>query len=126
MSLLSWSDTSQSLFADISSPTRTKLIDDGKRAVRKYPPSLVGGTAAIIREEGITGIYRGLFPVMLRQGSNSMVRLGSYSTLKNLVQGSARPGQTLPGGITFAIGALAGVITVCECSVLHLALSCSL
>lgn len=41
-----------------------------------------------------------------------MVRLGSYSTLKNLVQGTSRPGQTLPGGVTFGIGALAGVITV--------------
>lgn len=70
------------------------------------------GTAAIVRQEGISGCYRGLVPVVLRQGANSMVRLGSYSTLKNLVQGSSRPGQTLPGGVTFGIGALAGVITV--------------
>ncbi|KDN36393.1 mitochondrial carrier [Tilletiaria anomala UBC 951] len=103
----------EAIFAVTPSETiKTKLIDDGKRAVRRYPPTLIGGTAAIVREEGISGIYRGLFPVMLRQGANSMVRLGSYSTIKNLVQGSARPGQTLPGGVTFAIGATAGVITV--------------
>ncbi|CAD6974111.1 unnamed protein product, partial [Tilletia controversa] len=90
----------------------TKLIDDAKRDVPKYPRSLIGGTRAIIAEEGLRGIYRGLGPVMLRQGANSSVRFGTYATLKNLVQGSARPGQSLPGGITFAIGALAGVVTV--------------
>ena len=107
----------EAVFAVTPSETiKTKLIDDSKRAVRKYPPGLIPGTAAIVREEGFLGIYRGLVPVMMRQGANSMVRLGSYSTLKNLVQGSARPGQTLPGGVTFGIGALAGVITVCESS----------
>lgn len=68
-----------------------------------------------MREEGLRGVYRGLFPVMMRQGANSAVRFGTYSTLKNFVQGSARPGQSLPGGITFGIGAVAGIVTVCEC-----------
>lgn len=51
---------------------------------------------------------------MLRQGANSAVRFSSYSTLKQFVQGSTRPGEQLPGPVTFAIGATAGVITVCE------------
>lgn len=106
----------EAVFAVTPSETiKTKLIDDGKRAVPKYPRGLVPGTAAIVREEGIRGIYRGLFPVMLRQGANSAVRFGTYSTLKNFVSGSARPGQSLPGGITFGIGAVAGIVTVCEC-----------
>ncbi|KAK0548588.1 hypothetical protein OC846_004418 [Tilletia horrida] len=103
----------EAVFAVTPSETiKTKLIDDGKRDVPKYPRSLIGGTRAIIAEEGLRGIYRGLGPVMLRQGANSSVRFGTYSTVKNLVQGSARPGQSLPGGITFAIGAVAGVVTV--------------
>ncbi|CAD6892538.1 unnamed protein product [Tilletia controversa] len=103
----------EAVFAVTPSETiKTKLIDDAKRDVPKYPRSLIGGTRAIIAEEGLRGIYRGLGPVMLRQGANSSVRFGTYATLKNLVQGSARPGQSLPGGITFAIGALAGVVTV--------------
>lgn len=106
----------EAVFAVTPSETiKTKLIDDGKRAVPKYPRGLVPGTAAIVREEGIRGIYRGLFPVMLRQGANSAVRFGTYSTLKNFVSGSARPGQSLPGGITFGIGAIAGIVTVCKC-----------
>ena len=94
---------------------RTKLIDDAKRATPKYPPGLISGSMAIVRDEGLRGIYRGLVPVMLRQGANSAVRFGTYSTLRNFVQGSSRPGQPLPGGITFGIGAVAGIVTVCTC-----------
>jgi len=65
-----------------------------------------------VRQEGILGIYRGLFPVMMRQGANSAVRFTTYSTLKQFVQGAARPGQTLPSTITFGIGAIAGLVTV--------------
>lgn len=89
------------------------MIDDAKRAVPKYPPGLVRGSMAIIKDEGLRGIYRGLVPVMLRQGANSAVRFGTYSTLRNFVQGSSRAGQALPGGITFGIGAIAGIVTVC-------------
>ena len=53
---------------------------------------------------------------MLRQGANSAVRFTSYSTLKQLVQGSNTPGSQLPAWLTFGIGASAGVITVCMSS----------
>lgn len=49
---------------------------------------------------------------MMRQGANSAVRFTTYSTLKQFVQGSARPGQPLPSAITFGIGAIAGLVTV--------------
>jgi len=42
---------------------RTKLIDDAKRPRPRYR-GLVHGTASIVREEGLLGIYRGLFPVV--------------------------------------------------------------
>ena len=48
----------------------------------------------------------------MRQGANSAVRFTTYTTLKQLVQGAARPGQQLPAGITFGIGAVAGLVTV--------------
>lgn len=90
---------------------------------------LIHGTTQIIKSEGILGIYRGLFPVvgytstylrrisiliifqMMRQGANSAVRFSTYSSLKAFVQGNARPGQQLPGSITFAVGAMAGLVT---------------
>ena len=43
--------------------SRTKLIDDQKREIPKYK-GLIHGTISIVREEGIGGIYRGLFPVV--------------------------------------------------------------
>jgi solute carrier family 25 citrate transporter 1 len=109
---------------------RTKLIDDAKRPDPQYR-GLAHGTASIVRQEGLRGIYRGLFPVvrlptecmslsshtllfpkMMRQGANSAVRFTTYTTLKQFVQGTARPGQTLPSAITFGIGGIAGLVTV--------------
>ncbi|KAL4063359.1 mitochondrial carrier domain-containing protein [Scleroderma yunnanense] len=94
-----------------SETIKTKLIDDAKRPNPQYR-GLVHGTMSIVREEGFSGVYRGLFPVMMRQGANSAVRFTTYTTLKQFVQGTARPGQQLPTGITFGIGAIAGLVTV--------------
>ncbi|KAG6335080.1 hypothetical protein ID866_4008 [Astraeus odoratus] len=94
-----------------SETIKTKLIDDAKRPNPQYR-GLVHGTVSIVRQEGILGIYRGLFPVMMRQGANSAVRFTTYTTLKQFVQGTVRPGQQLSSGITFGIGAIAGLVTV--------------
>ncbi|KAL0952813.1 hypothetical protein HGRIS_007038 [Hohenbuehelia grisea] len=102
----------EAIFAVTPSETiKTKLIDDAKRAQPQYR-GLVHGTVSIVRQEGIFGVYRGLFPVMMRQGANSAVRFTTYSTLKQFVQSNARPGQQLPSTITFGIGAIAGLVTV--------------
>ncbi|KAJ7178584.1 mitochondrial tricarboxylate transporter [Mycena crocata] len=98
-------------FESCTQCSRTKLIDDAKRPNPQYR-GLIHGTASIVRQEGIRGIYRGLFPVMMRQGANSAIRFTTYSTLKQFVQGVARPGQTLPSTITFGIGGIAGLVTV--------------
>ncbi|WVQ85036.1 hypothetical protein IAT38_007200 [Cryptococcus sp. DSM 104549] len=94
-----------------SETIKTKMIEDSKRAVPKYN-GFIHGVQTIIKEEGYRGVYRGVGPVMLRQGANSAVRFSSYSTLKQLVQGSVVPGEQVPGWMTFGIGATAGVITV--------------
>ncbi|KAG1731018.1 mitochondrial carrier domain-containing protein, partial [Suillus lakei] len=94
-----------------SETIKTKMIDDAKRPHPQYR-GLAHGTMSIIQQEGIFGIYRGLFPVMMRQGSTSAIRFAIYTTLKQFVQGTTRPGRQLPPGITFAIGAVAGLVTV--------------
>lgn len=48
----------------------------------------------------------------MRQGANSAVRFTTYTTLKQTVQSRTRTGQTLPGSVTFAMGAIAGLVTV--------------
>ncbi|GAA5993648.1 hypothetical protein JCM5350_003045 [Sporobolomyces pararoseus] len=102
----------EAIFAVTPSETiKTKLIDDAKSATPKYR-GLIHGTVEIVKSEGIAGIYRGLGPVAARQGANSAVRFTTYGTLKSFVSGNARPGEQLPAGITFGIGAIAGVVTV--------------
>lgn len=93
-----------------SEAIKTRLIEDGKRpkAERLYN-GLLSGSAAIVRKEGIAGIYKGLGPTMMRQGANSAVRLTTYSTLRAL---GTRDGRK-PGAIeTFGMGAIAGIVTV--------------
>ncbi|KAH8093077.1 mitochondrial tricarboxylate transporter [Cristinia sonorae] len=102
----------EAIFAVTPSETiKTKLIDDAKSPVPRYR-GLLHGTVTIVREEGLRGVYRGLFPVVMRQGANSAVRFTTYTTLKQFVQSTAPPGQTLPTTITFGIGAIAGLVTV--------------
>jgi solute carrier family 25 citrate transporter 1 len=48
----------------------------------------------------------------MRQGANSAVRFTTYTTLKQFVEGNTRPGQALPTSLTFAIGGMAGLVTV--------------
>ncbi|KAG8693498.1 hypothetical protein FRC09_010464 [Ceratobasidium sp. 395] len=96
-----------------SETIKTKLIDDSKLPQPRFR-GLIHGTTCIVREEGIRGIYRGLFPVMMRQGANSAVRFTTYSTLKQFVQSNMRlhEGTSLPSSITFGVGAVAGLVTV--------------
>ncbi|KAG8720912.1 hypothetical protein FRC08_017314 [Ceratobasidium sp. 394] len=105
----------EAIFAVTPSETiKTKLIDDSKLPQPRFR-GLIHGTTCIVREEGIRGIYRGLFPVMMRQGANSAIRFTTYSTLKQFVQSNMRlheEGTSLPSSITFGVGAVAGLVTV--------------
>lgn len=57
-------------------------------------------------------LYAGLTATLARQMASAMVRFGTYQSLKNIVGGSMRPGQKLPSGITFGLGAVSGMATV--------------
>lgn len=57
-------------------------------------------------------LYAGLTATLARQMASAMVRFGTYQSLKNIVGGSMRPGQKLPSGITFGLGAISGMATV--------------
>ncbi|KAH9925629.1 mitochondrial tricarboxylate transporter [Epithele typhae] len=118
-----------------SETIKTKLIDDAKSPNPRFR-GLIHGTGVIVREEGIRGIYRGLFPVVRTLPLSSpvpfspayiylspddaprrqlAVRFTTYTTLKQFVQGmkgGAGAGQTLSSAVTFGIGAVAGLVTV--------------
>ncbi|GJJ72705.1 solute carrier family 25 (mitochondrial citrate transporter), member 1 [Entomortierella parvispora] len=94
-----------------SETIKTKLIHDGNSAKPQYR-GLVHGVQSIVKAEGLGGIYRGVIPVMARQGANSAVRFGVYSALNDLLKARLEPGAKVPAAYTFGIGAIAGIVTV--------------
>ncbi|KAI7864041.1 mitochondrial carrier domain-containing protein [Spinellus fusiger] len=104
--------TEAALVVTPSETIKTKLIHDRNSITPKYN-GLVHGTRLIVKEEGWLGIYRGVGPVMARQGANSAVRFSCYSTFRGWLETwHASPGQPLPSASTFVAGAMAGIVTV--------------
>jgi len=90
---------------------KTQLIDDRKRTQPRMR-GFLHGSALIFREQGVRGFFRGFVPTTARQAANSAVRFSSYTSLKQAAQSYVAPGEKLSTAATFAIGGLAGTITV--------------
>ncbi|GBF66220.1 mitochondrial carrier [Trichophyton mentagrophytes] len=90
---------------------KTQLIDDRKSAKPRMR-GFLHGSAVIFRERGIRGFFQGFIPTTARQAANSATRFGSYTTIKQFAQGYIAPGEKLGTLSTFAIGGMAGLITV--------------
>lgn len=70
------------------------------------------GSKIIFQERGIRGFFQGFVPTTARQAANSATRFTSYTTLKQFAEGYVAPGEKLGTLSTFAIGGVAGLITV--------------
>lgn len=91
---------------------KTAMIDDRQTKNPKYQ-GLISGTSRLIRDKGFSGIYKGVVPVTMRQAANQSVRLGSYNAMKSWIQETKPdPNAPLSSVETFAVGAIAGIITV--------------
>lgn len=91
---------------------KTAMIDDKRSPSPKYQ-GLVKGPARLVKDKGLSGIYRGVVPVTMRQAANQSVRLGSYNAMKTFIQSTkADPTKPLSSAETFGVGAIAGIITV--------------
>lgn len=86
---------------------KTALVDDAKGAKRFRNGFHV--TTTMIRENGISEIYRGFMATTVKQAATSAVRMGSYTILK---QQSTKMGVGKSPAVSFGLGATAGVITV--------------
>ena len=88
---------------------KTALIDDAKGAKRfRSGPHAI---KVLLSEQGFAGIYRGLVSTTIKQSATSAVRMGSYNALKT--QYATRMGHAPKSSFeTFAMGAVAGCITV--------------
>ncbi|KUJ07786.1 mitochondrial carrier [Mollisia scopiformis] len=82
-------------------------IDDAKREHRFH-----GGLHAartMIKESGVSALYRGLLWTTAKQCSTSAVRMGSYNVLRESLK---ERGVKQTPVVTFATGAVAGTVTV--------------
>ncbi|KAJ2079689.1 hypothetical protein H4R24_003607 [Coemansia sp. RSA 988] len=95
-----------------SETIKTRLIHDQCMPHPKYR-GMVDCVQTTIRTDGVAGIYRGVVPVMARQGANSCVRFAAYDTLKQLlVTHTATDAKSIPFVYSFGLGMAAGIITV--------------
>lgn len=74
----------------------------------RYYKGFVRGALRILSEEGLRGLYKGLVPSLMREGSYSTIRLGAYEPLK-LQLGATDIAHT-PLWKKIAAGAVSGTI----------------
>ncbi|KAL2115206.1 hypothetical protein VTJ04DRAFT_10869 [Mycothermus thermophilus] len=90
---------------------KTTLIDDRKSANPRMR-GFLHAVPIIYRERGIRGFFQGFVPTTARQSANSATRFGTYTFLKQLAEGYTAPGEKLGSTATFAMGGIAGLVTV--------------
>jgi solute carrier family 25 citrate transporter 1 len=88
---------------------KTALIDDAKGS-RRFK-STFHGISILLREQGLTGMYRGLISTTAKQAGTSAVRMGAYNAMRSeyMLRFGTAPTRVWE---TFAMGAVAGVVTV--------------
>lgn len=97
---------------------KTKLINDTNRSQPRYANNnLIQNVSSIVKEFGWRSLYDGVAPVVLRQGANSAVRLGSYGIMKESyldrkIETTTGNSNELRWYESFGLGMVAGVITV--------------
>ncbi|CAI6099408.1 unnamed protein product [Clonostachys chloroleuca] len=88
---------------------KTKIVED-RAGARKFTSTghVIWST---LQAQGVRGLYRGVVPVTLKQGSNALVRFTSYHAIFDTIEPYL--GRTGYGTFTAPVaGALAGIITV--------------
>ncbi|EDW80791.1 uncharacterized protein Dwil_GK11377 [Drosophila willistoni] len=89
---------------------KVKLINDNRSPNPKYR-GLFHGVTEIVKAEGIGGIYKGLLPTMVKQGTNQAIRFCVLFALKDMYTGND-PNKSVPKLGVGIFGAIAGAISV--------------
>jgi len=89
---------------------KVKFIDDRNRAQPRFK-GFFHGVRTIIKETGVSGIYKGLTPTIMKQGSNQAIRFYVVESLKEWYKGDD-PKKHVPKPVVGAFGALAGAASV--------------
>lgn len=89
---------------------KVKFINDQRSGSPKYK-GFAHGVGLIIKQEGISGIYKGLSATIMKQGSNQAIRFYVMETLKDIYKGDD-PKATVPKMVVGGFGAIAGAASV--------------
>jgi len=89
---------------------KVRLISDQRRRVPRYR-GLAHAATSIARTEGVSGLYKGLGPTVVKQGSNQAIRFFVMESLRSwYTQG--RADQSVPYYLVALFGAVAGGASV--------------
>lgn len=93
---------------------KTRIVDAAANSrVKGAGLSTAQLVSGMIRQEGVLSFWRGLAPVVCKQGTNSAVRFSTFGALRDLLKKSDTVrANASPSVLTFAAGAGSGVITV--------------
>ncbi|KAL5002818.1 mitochondrial carrier domain-containing protein [Aspergillus recurvatus] len=91
---------------------KTALIDDARSSTARRYRGGFHALRTIVAETGVSEVYRGLLSTTMKQATTSAVRMGSYNIIKELVSSRTNFKDMKNPGLTFGMGATAGVITV--------------
>jgi len=89
---------------------KVRLISDQRKSVPQYR-GLVHAASSILRAEGICGLYRGLAPTILKQGSNQAIRFSVMDSLRKWYTGGEQA-KPVPKVVVAGFGAIAGGCSV--------------
>jgi len=93
---------------------KTRIVNaaaSGQRAASSISSLQVA--TAMLRQNGITAFWRGLTPVLCKQGTNSAVRFSTFGVFKDLLNASdSIRANASQAAVTFTAGAGSGAVTV--------------
>jgi solute carrier family 25 citrate transporter 1 len=90
---------------------KVKFIHDQVISEKPRFRGFFHGVTTIVREAGISGIYKGLFPTILKQSTNQAIRFVVYSEVTTWMR-KDNPTKALSPIQTFIAGGIAGAASV--------------
>lgn len=89
---------------------KVKFINDQRSANPKFK-GFFHGVKTIVATDGISGVYKGLAPTIMKQGSNQAIRFFVMENMKDMYKGDD-PKKEVPKLLVGCFGAVAGAASV--------------
>ena len=89
---------------------KVKFIHDQNQTNPKFK-NFFHGVTTIVKEEGIGGVYRGLLPTVIKQGTNQAMRFFVYNNMTAFFKKRSQS-EVLPTYVTMFCGGTAGLVSV--------------